>query len=481
MTERYPRDLLGYGRTPPDPKWPNPNGTGPAKICVQFVVNYEEGGESSILDGDPASESLLSEIVGAQPWPGQRNLNMESLYEYGSRAGFWRLWRMFTSRDMPVTVYGVAVALERNPEAVAAMRDADWEIASHGLRWLEYKDFPEDEERRHIEDAVRIHTAVTGSRPLGIYQGKPSANTLKLVMEEGGFAYSSDSYADDLPYWVEGPNGPHLIIPYTLDTNDMRFATPQGFNSGDQFFTYLKDAFDVLYEEGEAGQAKMLNIGLHCRLVGRPARAAALARFLDYVQSKPDVWVAKRIEIADHWRAHFPPAPRFRPSRMVREDFVGIFGGVFEHSPFIAERTFAAGLGNANDTPPTLAAAMSRVFRLASQDERLGVLKAHPDLAGRLALAGDLTDQSKAEQKGAGLDQLSEDELARFTELNDRYVERFGFPFIIAVKGRDKTEILSAFEARIANDAGEEFATACHEVETIARLRISQIFDEKAQ
>ncbi|WP_375589159.1 allantoinase PuuE [Hoeflea alexandrii] len=298
----YPRDLVGYGRTSPDPKWP----TG-AHCAVQFVVNYEEGGESSILDGDPASESLLSEIVGAQPWPGQRNMNMESLYEYGSRAGFWRLWRMFTERNMPATVYGVALAMQRNPEAVAAMKEADWEIASHGLRWLEYKDFSEEEERRHIAECVRIHTEVTGSRPLGIYQGKPSVNTLRLVMEEGGFVYSADSYADELPFWVDGPNGPHLIVPYTLDANDMRFATPQGFNSGDQFFSYLKDTFDVLMSEGAAGSPKMMSIGLHCRLVGRPGRAAALARFLDYVASHDKAWVTRRIDIANHWHQHHHP------------------------------------------------------------------------------------------------------------------------------------------------------------------------------
>ncbi|MAS05549.1 MAG: allantoinase PuuE [Ahrensia sp.] len=298
----YPRDLVGYGRTTPDPKWPNA-----AKLAVQFVVNYEEGGESSILDGDPASEKLLSEIVGADAWPGQRNLNMESLYEYGSRSGFWRLWRMFTERDMPVTVYGVTVAMMRNPEAVAAMKEAGWEIASHGLRWLEYKDFDEATERAHIHAAVRLHTEITGERPLGIYQGKPSDNTLKIVQEEGGFVYSADSYADELPYYVDGVNGPHLIVPYTLDVNDMRFATPQGFNSGDQFFAYLKDSFDMLLAEGRAGAPKMLSVGLHCRLVGRPGRAAALARFLDYVKSHEDVWVAKRIEIARHWWEVHPP------------------------------------------------------------------------------------------------------------------------------------------------------------------------------
>jgi putative urate catabolism protein len=291
----YPRDLRGYGRTTPDPRWP-----GDARIAVQFVINYEEGAENCILHDDAASEAFLSEIVGAQPWPGQRHMNMESIYEYGARAGFWRLWRAFTSRMLPVTVYGVAHALMRSPEQVAAMRETDWEIASHGLKWIDYKDFSEVDERAHILEAVRIHTEVTGSRPLGFYQGRSSARTLKIVMEEGGFLYSSDSYADDLPYWVEGPQRPFLIVPYTLDANDMRFATPQGFNAGDQFFTYLKDSFDVLYREG-LETPKMLSIGLHCRLAGRPGRAAALERFLDYVTLHDRVWVARRIDIARHW------------------------------------------------------------------------------------------------------------------------------------------------------------------------------------
>ncbi|MDQ0454405.1 allantoinase PuuE [Rhizobium paknamense] len=304
MTEKtYPRDLVGYGRSAPDPKWP-----GEARVAVQFVINYEEGGESCILDGDPASECLLSEIVGAQPWQGQRNLNMESIYEYGSRAGFWRLHRMFTGLNVPVTVYGVTLAMARNPEAVAAMNEAGWEIASHGYRWLEYKDFPEEIERQHILEAVRLHTQVAGERPYGMYQGKPSDNTLRLVMEEGGFLYSSDNYSDDLPFWVPDLQGkPFLIIPYTLETNDMRFATPQGFNSGDQFFTYLKDAFDTLYQEGLEGAPKMMSVGLHCRLVGRPGRAAALRRFLDYVLSHDKVWLPRRIDIARHWHAHHKP------------------------------------------------------------------------------------------------------------------------------------------------------------------------------
>ncbi len=302
VADAYPRDFTGYGRNAPDPAWPDG-----ARIAVQFVLNYEEGGESCILDGDPASENLLSEIVGAAPWPGQRNMNMESIYEYGSRAGFWRLWRLFTGFQVPVTVYGVTMAMARNPEAVAAMKEAGWEIASHGYRWLEYKDFSEEEERHHIREAVRLHTELTGERPLGLYQGKPSVNTLRLTQEEG-FLYSCDSYADDLPYWVKGVDGqPFLIIPYTLEANDMRFATAQGFNCGDQFFTYLKDTFDELYAEGIGGAAKMMNIGLHCRLVGRPGRIAALRRFLDYVKMHDRVWIARRLDIARHWHAHHRP------------------------------------------------------------------------------------------------------------------------------------------------------------------------------
>jgi putative urate catabolism protein len=303
MTEAsdYPRDLRGYGRSPPHARWP-----GDARVAVQFVINYEEGGENNVLHGDAASEAFLSEVVGAVPWPGQRHMNMESMYEYGARAGFWRLWRAFTSRGMPVTVFAVAHALMRGREQAAAMGEAGWEIASHGLKWIEYKDFSEADERAHIAEAVRIHTEITGERPLGMYQGRCSANTLKLTMAEGGFLYSADSYADDLPYWVDGPVGPFLIVPYSLDANDMRFATAQGFNSGDQFFAYLKDTFDVLYREGEAAP-RMMSVGLHCRLAGRPGRTAALERFLDYIASHDRVWVARRLDIARHWHAAHPP------------------------------------------------------------------------------------------------------------------------------------------------------------------------------
>ena len=297
---KYPRDMVGYGANPPDPKWPDK-----AHIAVQFVINYEEGGENNILHGDTASERFLSEIVGAEAYEGMRHLNMESIYEYGSRAGFWRLYRLFTERQLPVTVFGVAMALERNPEAVEAMLKADWEIASHGYRWIDYQHISEEHEQEHLQKAIEIHQSVTGAKPLGFYLGRASPNTHKLVAEQGEFIYHADSYADDLPYWskVEGQN--QLVVPYTLDTNDMRFATVQGFNSGDQFFSYLKDSFDFLYEEGKT-QPKMLSIGLHCRLAGRPGRAAALARFLDYIQSKQQVWITRRIDIANHWVKNFP-------------------------------------------------------------------------------------------------------------------------------------------------------------------------------
>ncbi len=298
----YPRDMVGYGAAPPTFRWP-----ADARIAVQFVINYEEGGENCVLHGDAGSETFLSEIVNAASFP-DRHLSMESLYEYGSRAGFWRLHREFSARGWPVTVFGVAMALARNPEAVAAMGEADWEIACHGLRWISYQSVPLQVERQHMAEAIRLHEAVTGSRPLGWYTGRDSPNTRRLLLEQGGFRYDSDAYADDLPYWLPGPDGPHLVIPYALDSNDMRFCTPQGFNSADQFFTYLRDAFDVLYAEG-AQQPRLLNVGLHCRIIGRPGRFRALQRFLDHVAAHDRVWVCRRIDIANHWHQHYRVAP----------------------------------------------------------------------------------------------------------------------------------------------------------------------------
>ena len=289
----YPRDLCGYGATPPAANWPEG-----ARTAVQFVINYEEGAENCVLHGDPASEAFLSEMIGALPIEGQRHMNMESLYEYGSRAGFWRLQRLFSERNVPVTVFAVAMALERNPDVVAAMQDANWEIASHGYRWIDYQFVDEATEREHLQKALQIHARVTGERPSGWYLGRCSPRSHRIAAELGEFVYNSDTYADDLPYWDYRFDTPQLMVPYTLDANDMRFATPQGFNSGQQFFEYLQDSFDVLHAEG----GRMMSIGLHCRLAGRPGRAAAVMKFLDYVMAHDDVWLATRLAIASHWR-----------------------------------------------------------------------------------------------------------------------------------------------------------------------------------
>lgn len=468
--KRYPRDLHGYGANPVDPKWP-----GGAKIALQFVLNYEEGGENCLLHGDPASEAFLSEMVGAQPWPGQRHWNMESIYDYGARAGFWRLHRLFTECAVPLTIYGIATALARGPAQVEAMQEAGWEIASHGLKWIDYKDFSPEEERAHMAEAIRLHTEVTGERPLGWYTGRCSEQTVSLVAEEAGFLYSADSYADDLPYWHRAFGRHQLIVPYTLDANDMRFATPQGFNAGDQFFSYLKDSFDALYREGETGAAKMMSIGLHCRLIGRPGRVQALRRFIDYAKSHSDVWFARRIDIARHWHEHHPPIDRLLPAEMDRPTFIKAFGAVFENSPWIAEGAFDLELGPAHNCAAGLHNALARIFRSADQKRRLDVLKAHPDLAGKLARAKKLTAQSTAEQAGAGLNALNDDERRNFTRLNTAYVEKNGFPFIIAVRDHKKADILEAFERRLKNDRTNEFDEACRQVERISRLRLDEI------
>ena len=302
MSADYPRDLIGYGPTPPHPHWPDN-----ARIALSFVLNYEEGGERNILHGDKESEAFLSEMVSAQPLQGERNMSMESLYEYGSRAGVWRVLKLFREFDIPLTVFAVAMAAQRHPDVIRAMVAAGHEICSHGYRWIDYQYMDEAQEREHMLEAIRILTEISGERPLGWYTGRTGPNTRRLVMEEGGFMYDSDTYDDDLPYWEpNNPAGkPHLVIPYTLDTNDMRFTQVQGFNTGEQFFQYLKDAFDVLYAEG-AEAPKMLSIGLHCRLIGRPARLAALKRFIEYAKGHEQVWFTRRIDIARHWQATHP-------------------------------------------------------------------------------------------------------------------------------------------------------------------------------
>ena len=302
LAATYPRDLVGYGATPPDPKWP-----GRARIALQFVLNYEEGGENSVLHGDAASETFLSEIVGAQAFVGQRHMSMESLYEYGSRVGVWRMLKLFRHYNIPLTIFAVAMAMERNPAVVEAFMQAGHEIANHGLRWINYQDVPLKIEREHMQRAIEIQKRLTGERPFGWYTGRTSPNTRRLVVEDGGFEYDADDYSDDLPWYDTRHGKPQLVVPYTLDANDMRFLAVQGFNSGEQFYAYLKDSFDALYAEGR-DTPRMMSVGLHCRIAGKPGRIFALERFLRYVSKKRGVWFARRIDIARHWAKRYPAA-----------------------------------------------------------------------------------------------------------------------------------------------------------------------------
>ena len=446
---RYEREMIGYGPRRPAADWP-----GGAKIAVQFVLNYEEGGESCLLHGDAASEGFLSDISGAAPWPGQRNWNMESLYEYGARAGFWRLHRLFTGAGVPLTIYGVASALARSPEQVEAMKDAGWEIASHGLKWIEHRDMPEAEERAQIAEAIRLHTEVVGDAPRGWYTGRCSMNTLRLVAESGAFDYISDTYDDDLPHWRRIGDRDQLIIPYTLEANDMRFAASPGWVTGQDFGQYLIDAFDTLYAEGEAGLPAMMSVGLHCRLIGRPGKIAGLVRFLDHIAAHAGVWCPTRLEIARHWAETHPPVQVDRPSAMTRDPFVASFGGLF--AAWTADRAFALELGPAHDTPAGLHNALARMFRSASHEERLGVLAAQPDPAEMAAALGDT-------------------ERAQLARLTTAYKEKHGFPFIIAASDHEKAGLLDNLTRRMANDTDTEFAEACREVERIARLRLEEM------
>ncbi|MAS82211.1 MAG: polysaccharide deacetylase [Legionellales bacterium] len=470
MKNRYPRNMSGYGVNCPEVIWPFNS-----RIAVQFVVNYEEGGENNILHGDQGSEAFLSEIIGATSWQGQRHWNMESIYEYGSKAGFWRLARIFQKANIKPTVFGVATALARSPEQVAAMNNMDWEIASHGLKWIEHKDMSISEERKQIKEAIKLHKEVTGKEPSGWYTGRCSMNTVDLVSSEKTFKYISDAYDDDLPYWRFYNNSEQLIIPYSLDVNDMRFASAQGFNSGDQFFTYLKDTFDCLYSEGCDGQAKIMNIGLHCRLAGRPGRAQALSKFIDYCRNHEKVWFPKRVEIADFWEKNNPPTHFNRPSQMDRSEFLNTFGGIFENSRWVAEQAFELELGPAHDTAIGIHGALLRSFRSGTRKKRLEVLKAHPDLAGKLLVSNNLTKASTSEQKSAGLNKLSEKEFAIFSTLNKKYFEKHRFPFIVAVRDYDKSGILSAFRDRLENETELEFDEACAQVERIAYIRLQDL------
>ena len=367
----YPRDFRGYGPNPPNADWP-----GEAKIAISIVLNYEEGGENNLLHGDGQSEAFLSDIGGAQPWPGMRHWNMESIYDYGPRAGFWRLHRFFTGAGIPLTIYGVATALARNPEQVAAMKAADWEIASHGLKWIEHRDMDPQEEARQIAEAMRLHEEVVGTPPRGWYTGRCSMNTVRLTAQSRHFDWISDTYDDDLPWWLEIGDHDQLVIPYTLEANDMRFASSPGYITGEHFFTYLKDTFDTLYAEGRDGRQKMFTIGLHNRLIGRGGRFSGLKRFVDYANGHDGVWFARRADIADHWRRHHPHRRIERPSQMDRARFIATFGAIYDNSPWIAERAFELEFGPAHDCAAGMANALARIFRTASRDERLGVLRA---------------------------------------------------------------------------------------------------------
>jgi OHCU decarboxylase len=361
--------------------------------------------------------------------------------------------------------------LARNPEQVAAMTSAGWDIASHGLKWVEHRDMPEADEAAQIAEAIRLHTEVTGTPPRGWYTGRCSANTVRLTAETGQLDWISDTYDDDLPYWREVGARDQLVIPYTLEANDMRFATSPGWVTGQDFGQYLIDSFDTLHAEG----GKMFSIGLHCRLIGRPGKIAGLLRFLDHVAAKGGAWFATRSQIADHWAANHPHQRYDRPSQMDAETFVAKYGSIFEHSPWIAERAHALELGPAHDTATGLHNALARMFRSATQTERLGVLTAHPDLAGKLAQAKRLTAESTHEQSAAGLDALTDAERESFQRLNADYVAKHGFPFIIAVRDNTKASIMAAFETRIANDTTTEFATACRQVERIAEIRLKDL------
>ena len=463
---RYPRDFTGHGPTPPDPQWPNG-----ARVAISLVLNYEEGGENATLHGDAASEAFLSDIAGAAPWPGKRHWNMESLYDYGARAGFWRLHRLFTQRGLPVTIYGVATALARAPEQVAAMQSAGWEIASHGLKWVDHRDMDEATERAAIAEAIRLHTEVTGQPPKGWYTGRCSENTVRLTAETGHFAWISDTYDDDLPYWAEVGERDQLVIPYTLEANDMRFATAPGYVTGRDFGDYLIDSFDTLSAEG----GRMFSVGLHCRLIGRPGKIVGLIRFLDHAARQGGAWFATRTQIAAHWAQHHPHTRRERPHLMDKARFVARFGGVYEHSPWVAERAWALELGPAHDSATGMASALARAFRAGTPDERMHVLCAHPDLAGKLAAAKRLTPESTAEQSSAALDALTGSEHHQFQTLNTAYVEKHGFPFIIAVRDNTRDTILQAFRARLANDTPTELTLACAQVERIATLRLKDM------
>ena len=453
---RYPRDLSGKFCQPDQIKWPNDE-----KIAVQFVLNYEEGGENCLLHGDSQSEGFLSEIVSAVPWQNQRHWNMESIYEYGARAGFWRIYELFSEHAIPITVYAIATALARSPEQVHAMQSANWEIASHGYKWIEHKDLSPHEEEVQIKKAIELHKSVTGETPKGWYTGRASINSVDLICKQGSLEYISDSYADDLPYWYVYRDKPQLIIPYTLDANDMRFASAQGFNSGDQFFTYLKDSFDSLYREGAKGKPKMLSIGLHCRLIGRPGRIESLFKFLSYIRGFNDVWYPRRIDISDYWHANYPfdmTLWKKRATALSEQAFIAKFSAVFENGLWIAEDAFKLELGPSHNTAIGLHNAFCRIFRSASYEKRRKLVEQHSGGYKKPVIFEKLISEQDKELASA---------------LDDEYTKKFGFKYTLSETDANNCDVLQNLKDRLATDYSTEFKQNCRQIEKIALEKIS--------
>ena len=453
---RYPRDLSGKFCQPVQIKWPNDE-----KIAVQFVLNYEEGGENCLLHGDSQSEGFLSEIVSAVPWQNQRHWNMESIYEYGARAGFWRIYELFSEHAIPITVYAIATALARSPEQVHAMQSANWEIASHGYKWIEHKDLSPHEEEVQIKKAIELHKSVTGETPKGWYTGRASINSVDLICKQGSLEYISDSYADDLPYWYVYRDKPQLIIPYTLDANDMRFASAQGFNSGDQFFTYLKDSFDSLYREGAKGKPKMLSIGLHCRLIGRPGRIESLFKFLSYIRGFNDVWYPRRIDISDYWHANYPfdmTLWKRRATALSEQAFIAKFSAVFENGLWIAEDAFKLELGPSHNTAIGLHNAFCRIFRSASYEKRRKLVEQHSGGYKKPVIFEKLISKQDKELAGT---------------LDDEYTKKFGFKYTLSETDANNCDVLQNLKDRLATDYSTEFKQNCRQIEKIALEKIS--------
>ena len=453
---RYPRDLSGKFCQPDQIKWPNDE-----KIAVQFVLNYEEGGENCLLHGDSQSEGFLSEIVSAVPWQNQRHWNMESIYEYGARAGFWRIYELFSEHAIPITVYAIATALARSPEQVHAMQSANWEIASHGYKWIEHKDLSPHEEEVQIKKAIELHKSVTGETPKGWYTGRASINSVDLICKQGLLEYISDSYADDLPFWYVYRDKPQLIIPYTLDANDMRFASAQGFNSGDQFFTYLKDSFDSLYREGAKGKPKMLSIGLHCRLIGRPGRIESLFKFLSYIRGFNDVWYPRRIDISDYWHANYPfdmTLWKKRATALSEQAFIAKFSAVFENGLWIAEDAFKLELGPSHNTAIGLHNAFCRIFRSASYEKRRKLVEQHSGGYKKPVIFEKLISEQDKELAGA---------------LDDEYTKKFGFKYTLSETDANNCDVLQNLKDRLATDYSTEFKQNCRQIEKIALEKIS--------